>query len=153
MAVTIEKAKPDDESIFNGLIALSVDMIEEMALPGVDPDPEKVGNKIYGPIAAGLCWVARYDDQIVGALGLKEMEYEWANGTFFSDSYFYVRRDQRFGLVGMRLMAAVRKHAQKAGKHCFVARIHREQQRARSDYGIYAEVAGFSPVGHVLQVA
>lgn len=149
MAITIEKADPEDKETFGALMALAPAMVEEMAL--VPVNPEKVGAKVYQCIKDGLCWVARSDGDVVGTIGLKELEWDYADGTFWADSFFYVAADQRFGVVGVKLIRAVAAAAKEAEKICLVARVKPEAKK--TEFGIYAEIAGFFPFGHYARIA
>ncbi|MEP0323316.1 GNAT family N-acetyltransferase [Bauldia litoralis] len=147
----IEKADPEDQETFARLMDLSVEMAEEMAL--VPVNPEKAAGKVYDTIRNGLCWVAKSNDRIVGAIGLKEIDFDYADGTFWADSFFYVDRAERFGAIGVKLIRAVRDAAKEAEKICIVARVREDQREKRSEFGIYAEIAGFTPFGHMARIA
>lgn len=149
MALTIEKVSPEDQATFEQVMVLAPQMVAEMAL--VPAVPEKVAAKVYRCIEAGLCWVAKSGDEVVGTIGLKELEFDYGDGVFWADSFFYVAAGQRFGVVGVKLIRAVREAAEEAQRICIVARVKPEAKK--TEFGIYAEIAGFLPFGHYARIA
>ena len=149
MPITIDKVSPEDQETFRAVMDLAPLMAAEMAL--VPVVPEKVAAKVYRCIEAGLCWVARSDGVVVGTIGLKELEFDYGDGSFWADSFFYVAEGQRFGVVGVKLLRAVQEAAREAERICIVARVKPEARK--TEYGLYAEIAGFTPFGHFARIA
>lgn len=149
--ITVTLVSPEDREIFGRLMELSVQMAEEMALMPVNP--LKAARKVYDAIGAEMAWVAKRDDEIVGSLGLKEVPWDYADGTFLIDSWVYVPRTERFGEVGIKLMRAAKEHALAAGKHCFIGVMNPGRHTKKTEMGLYFEIAGFLPFGHISRVA
>lgn len=150
--ITVSLVSAEDRETFAALMELAPEMAEEMAL--VEVNPEKAALKVYRAIETGMAWIARDDEgSIVGAIGLKEIDFDYADDSFLADSFLYVARDQRFGEVGVKLMRAAKEHALARGKILFIARMNPGRSTKKTETGLYFEIAGFLPFGHVTRIA
>ena len=148
--IAISRVDAEDRETFAALMDLSVLMAEEMAL--VPVNPEKAAIKVHGTIEAGLAWIARRDTSIVGAIGLKEVPFDYGDDTFLLDSFLYVAAGERFGEVGVKLMRAVRDHAEDRHKILFIGVMNPTRRQKKTELGLYLEVAGFLPFGHLTRI-
>lgn len=149
--LAIVPVSPDDRETFADLMALSVEMAEEMAL--VPVNPELAALKVYAAIQAGMAWVAVREGVIVGSLGLKEVPWDYADGTFLLDSWVYVARDERFGDVGVKLLRTAKDYALKRELACFIGVMNPGRRTKKTDLGLYFEIAGYLPFGHLSRIA
>lgn len=149
MSVEIRPAERNQEAA-ERLYAFIRPMAQEVALAPVDD--QRAFQNMAAIVDQGHSFVAWDGDEIVGALGLTMVPYWYAEDTFLIDRFLYVRPDRRFGEVGVKLLRAGRDEGKRTGKSVFILVANPDRKVKQDEAAMYATVAGFSPMAHLLQL-
>lgn len=150
MTVSIERAACDEKT-FKEIMDSCLAGLKEYAIAPVNI--EKTLSQGYAVLAAGMSFIAR-DEQgdVVGVLGMTETDFYYSDEKILINTVGpYVRPDMRFGIVGVRLMRAVRDLADERDQLAFVWVMHPSRQR-KTAQSLFAQVAGYVPIGHVIAI-
>lgn len=149
--ITIERLDPNDPAGFKELGAFLLPMAGEVSI--IPVDPATAAEELWLAVAEGNTFVAKIDGKIAGAIAMISNKY-WQNRafSFLVDMFFYVAKDQRFALVGVKLLRAVKEMAEPGDKAAFVRVINRNRHGKNVQEGLYATIAGFIPFGHLTMI-
>lgn len=150
MTITVERGKAD-EATFKSLMDFALAGLREAALAPINYD--KALREGYDALARGMAFIARDEiDEVVGFVSMQEIAWWYSDEAFLlSQIGPYVRRDQRFGTVGVKLLRAVRDLADERDQLAFVL-VNDERQGRKSAMRLFSMVAGYVPVGHVIAI-
>lgn len=151
MPILIERVGDDEESV-KALFEFILPMSREVAMSPVDI-PNALAN-CYRTIADGSTFRAVEEGKIVGSLGLAHNAYWYGDGEdfFLIDRWLYVDPERRFGDVGVKLLRAGRDEGKRLLKNVFIMVANPDRRQKQNEAGIYATVAGFTPIAHLLKL-
>lgn len=144
----VERLNADDEGAFAELAQMLLPMAAEVGV--VPVDPPAAFRAVWLAASEGNTFVARLDEgRIVGVLCLERQTY-WYNPaqTFLADKLFYVAADQRFALVGVKLLKFAKANAEPGNEAIFVRIQNRNRRPSDPAAAFSAQVAGYVPFGH-----
>lgn len=154
--ITVERldpASPTFEAEFRELGEFLVTMAGWSPMVPVDAaaaakDLWVVANNGVGILVARLRMVEDEPGRIVGSLGLIRRDV-WYNPAFtlLSDHHFYIAEDQRFALVGVKLLRAAKAIAQERNEAIVLSILNAARKPKDTTEGYYATIAGFAPLG------
>ena len=148
--ITIERA-PSTEAAFKEIADFGMAGLREYLVAPIDM--EKAAAQLYVTLADKMMFVARDEvGEIVGCLGMMVTDLWYSrDAILLSKIGPFVRPDQRFGTVGVKLMRAVRGLADELDMLAFVW-VTRPGRKRATDAALFAQVAGYVPLGHVLKI-
>lgn len=148
MSVTIERAEVNEKT-FREIMDGCLVGLREYAIAPINQ--QKVLDQAYLTLKDGMTFIARDElGAVVGCIGMMETDFWYSDDTFLLNRIGpYIRPDQRFGVVGVRLMKAVRALADERNQLAFVWVMKPGRVRKAASM-LYAQVAGYVPVGHVV---
>lgn len=151
--IVVDRLDKTDEAGFRELGDFLLPMAAEVAV--VPIDAKTAAEQLWLAVAQGNAFVARATDddtpgRIVGSLALVRDRYWYnMNRSFFIDHHFYVGREARFALVGVRLLRAAREQVLPKGDAVFVRVANARRHQKATPEAYYATIAGYFPVGHM----
>lgn len=120
---------------------------------------QKSLESIYQAVKEGGVFNARSDGKLVGSLAMVKFDYWYSDWFFLSNRWFFVPKSQRFRDVGVKLMRAARLHAARAaqvdgtvGVTAFITVDSPDRRPKGTAMSLYAQIAGFTPLGHVIKL-
>lgn len=154
--IVVEKVDPQDEETFRELGDLLVPMVEDQAI--VDVVFTDAAEEFWLAIAEGntfVAWAGEEDDRkLAGVLSIVKGPCFWYNRSryYFRDFAFYVARDQRFALVGVKLLRAARDQIEPKGVPIFIQVVNPRRRAKGVPETYYSTIAGYLPAGHVTMI-
>ncbi len=147
MTVSVEIAKAD-EATFRDCMDLGLTGLKEFAVEPINF--QKACEQAYLALAEGMTFIARDEEaKVVGFLAMYETAPLW-----YSDKPIllnrigpYIAPSHRFGIVGVKLMKAVRALADEKDLLAYIWNTN--ERMAATPANLYASVAGYVPVGKV----
>jgi GNAT superfamily N-acetyltransferase len=125
-------------------------------------NPTKAIRTIYQAAVDGMSFIVRdadAGDKIVGALALHEHDYWYSDWHFLTNPYFYVDPTRRFARIGVLLMRAARQFAEEKvqidgsrGMTTFVVVNNPDRRTKGTQNSLFASIAGYTPLGHVIKI-
>lgn len=154
----IETAEPDEKTVFELYEFLLTGQYREGGYAPVNP--QKSLEKIYLGIKEGGTFNARADDgSLIGTIGMVQFDYWYSDWFFLSNRWFYVPKDQRFRDIGVKLMRSARQLAARTpqvdgsvGVTAFITVDSPDRRPKGTAMSLYAQIAGFTPLGHVIKL-
>ena len=148
MTVTVERAKCD-EATYKEVMDACLPALTEYAVAPVNM--KKTMEQGYRVLEQGMSFLAREETgAVVGVIGMSISDFWYSDEPILLNTVGpYVRPDQRFGVVGVRLMRAVRDLADEKDMLAFVWVMDTKRKRT-TQASLFATVAGYVSVGHVI---
>jgi GNAT superfamily N-acetyltransferase len=146
--VIVERLDPHDEAGFRALGDHLLPMAGEVAI--VPVNMADAAEELWLAVAEGNTFVAKTDDgRVVGSLAIVKGPHYWYNRSryFFIDHHFYVAQDQRFALVGVKLLRFARDNVEPKGEAIFIRVVNRHRHQKGVSDAFYATIAGYVPFG------
>lgn len=139
------------ESDFVDVFSLLLELHEEGGFAPLQI--EKAMADCYAVMQQDMTWLARDEKgEPIGVLGLIEDQFWYSDLTFLLSKWFYVRPEQRFGRVGVKLCLAARDEADRRGQMAFILTNNRSRKPKRGWATLVAEQAGYFPAGYMLKL-
>lgn len=147
--MTIERGVYSPEACLEMLEFLAVRMYPECGL--LELDIEKAATEIDEVFRDGIVFNARGEDgKLVGSLGVMFSDLLWySRQPLFGDKWFYVLPEERLERVGVDLMLALRREADKRKVPAIAGMMNPRRPQRRTFAGLVAQIAGYRIIGRL----
>lgn len=149
MTARIERAEYTPDACREVLELLVVRMHPEVGL--LKLDFEKSAREIDEVFREGVVFNARDENGLlVGTLGAMIGDLIWYSSEILvGDKWFYVLPEERMERIGVDLMLAVRREADKRKVPAIIGMVNPHRPQRRSFLGLVAQIAGYRIIGRL----
>lgn len=150
MTVRVERAECNEKT-FHEIMDTCLVGLREVAFAPIDFN--KTLEQAYITLAENMSFIVRDEqDVICGCVGMASTDMWYSQEPMvFNRVGPFIRKDQRFGTAGIKLMRAVKDLAEELDRIAFwwIPKTRRERKSAGM---LYAEVAAYVPQGRIIMI-